>query len=217
MHGTDISEITQTSASLIGSTLFVPAALWMLLMPLAHRLGVAFVPSGTNRRLLWLLQHQWHSWLVPFSMLDLASLERMWPGGHTEAMKWGVRGGDGGEQQLGFFRGHFAVKLDKKSKPSNKNTLSTSHIHNGYPVGVKLKAHHAALECIKYLLIRNKCKNGVSYIQMYYIISHAPSFLTGDPLKLCLKCPALARVTETNELSHPTGRFVSLRLWKISL
>lgn len=124
VHGTDISELPQTSAGLIGSTLFVPAPLWMLLMPLAHCLGVAFVPSGTNRRLLWLFQHQWHSWLVPFSMLDLASLERMWLEGHTEAMKWGVRGWDGGEQQLCFLRGHFAVELDKKTKPSHKNTLN---------------------------------------------------------------------------------------------
>lgn len=50
---------------------------------------------GANRRQLWPLQHQWHSWLVPFSMLDLASLERMWLGRHTEEVKWGVRGGDG--------------------------------------------------------------------------------------------------------------------------
>lgn len=67
MRGTGISELPQISASLIGSSLFVPAALWMLLMPLAHCLGVAFLSLETNRRLLWLLQHQWHSWLVPFA------------------------------------------------------------------------------------------------------------------------------------------------------
>lgn len=90
-----ISELPQTSAtSLLGSTLFVPALLWTLLLPSTHRLGVAFVPSGANRRLLRPLPRQWHSWLVPFSMLDLASLARMWLERHTEDMKWGVRGGD---------------------------------------------------------------------------------------------------------------------------
>lgn len=121
-HGTDISELPQISACLLGSTLFVPAVLWMLLMPSTHRLGVVFVPSGANWRQLWPLQHQWHSWLVPFSMLDLASLERMWLGKHTEEMKWGVRGEDE-ETTARLLQGHFAVELDKKHKPSHKNNL----------------------------------------------------------------------------------------------
>lgn len=97
MRGTDISELPQISAC---PTLFTPAVLWTLLKSSTHRLGVVFVPSGANRRQLWPLQHQWHSWLVSFSMLDLASLERMWLERHTEEMKWGVRGGD--RRQLGF-------------------------------------------------------------------------------------------------------------------
>lgn len=74
----------QTSASLSGPPLFLTPILWMFLTPSVPRLGVALVPLGTNRRLL---QCQWHSWLVPFSMLDIASLARMWPGEHTEAVK----------------------------------------------------------------------------------------------------------------------------------
>lgn len=45
MRGTNISELPQISASLLGPILFVLAVLWMLLMPPTHRLGV-FVPPG---------------------------------------------------------------------------------------------------------------------------------------------------------------------------
>ena len=75
----------QTSASLSGPPLFVTLTLWMFLTPSVPCLGVALVPLGTNRRLL---QCQWPSWLVLFSMRDLASLARMWLGEHNEAVKW---------------------------------------------------------------------------------------------------------------------------------
>lgn len=174
----------QTSASFTGPPLFATPTLQMCLTPSVPRLGVALVPLGTNRRLF---QCQWHSWLVPFSMLDLASLERMWPGEHTEAVKWGA----GVSLHLAFF-------LLSWSKRSHKNTFKTTD-------ETTRLCYNQCILCLLQMRVKNgfdtfRQLHNEPFVQQVFFMSQMSHF----------------GLTETNELLLPASRLLSFILWQIN-